>query len=205
MQNFKLFIDIISSISAIVAIVSVLSIWWRGTKPPIKIKRVLFQKEENGSCRFITEINNKKEYPIKINKIEAYRHRLYRVERKRGSKPRAMDGFDLKERIYISREEVKIYSFGEEDITVTIENFTDYGIKQVYFLLNTSHGYYVLKTKNILEVNMGFEMIALAFKQRNMGKTGYYLNYLRAYLAYKVEGTFLSKYLSKYLDSIKIA
>ena len=60
-----------------------------------------------------------------------------------------------------------------------------------------------VKSKNILKVEMGFKMIALASKHVSSGRLEYYVNYSRAYLAYKVENTWMSKWLSKHLDKIQ--
>lgn len=154
--NFKLLFDILASISSVVAIVSVLVSWYRNTRKPIKIKNVYIEKDTiTGSIK--VTIINRKSYPITIKSIRIYHRKSHELIIKAVDKYYSIFEYVTSDDELPSQHESREI---EPNASVTIKVFEslldddkakllEKKISRLFFVIHTSHGIIVEKTRKI--------------------------------------------------------
>lgn len=156
-MTFKLAIEILSSIASLVAIVAVLGAWLNSIRKPLKVERVVIHRKKDSTV-FILLIKNRKTYPVEIKKVRCFTHRDYKVEQRQGSKPEYLPSLNYKYGLFLSEsDEAKhIGANGFTDIRYEIDKKIDNdNFSQFLFDMDTSHGFYLLKCKDIELVDIG--------------------------------------------------
>jgi len=78
-MDFKVVVDSLASVASLVAIVSVLVGWYRSTRKPLKIPRVVVHRERD-RLTFILVTQNRQAYPVVIKRIDCYRRKIFEVQ-----------------------------------------------------------------------------------------------------------------------------
>jgi len=152
-MTLKLIVEILSSIASLVAILVVLFAWFKSSRKALKVVRVTIHLKKNETT-FILWVKNRKPYPVEIKNIRCFTHRLYKVEQKQGGKPEYRPSLNCKLSPFTSSEHKQIAPDGFTDIRYEISRaFEDFD--QLLFDLDTSHGLFLLKCRNIDNVSMG--------------------------------------------------
>jgi hypothetical protein len=155
-SNFKLVIDLLASFASIVAIVSVLVSWHRNTRRPLRIKNVYIERD-SVTGRIRVEIINRKNYPITINSIRIYHKKINQLVIKAVDKYYHIFEFlTSDDELPIQHEEREIEPNASKKISVfeafldnDEANFLKNKISSLFFVIHTSHGIIVKKTRKI--------------------------------------------------------
>ncbi len=159
MDKYKFVVDILSSLASLIAIIAVLWAWISSKRKAISIKRVVIHQGEKTSS-YILEIENTKTYPVVIKNTRCFTKRSYKVEQVNNCFPSYHEAYLLTDSPFISDERHTIEANGFTDIRFHKgSNFE--GVKELTFLMDTSHGYHSQKCKNITLVNMGSQTFGM--------------------------------------------
>ncbi len=153
MNNFKLIVDILASLASIVAIATVLVSWFRNSRKPLKIKRVVVHRKQDSS-NYILVVENRKSYPVEIQSIGCYTKKKIAVTKKDDLKPEYMEGLSSDDNVFLDRSSYEIGANGLDEIKIESAKSLD-SINKLLFSISTSHGYHELWCKKILVVEMG--------------------------------------------------
>lgn len=151
---FKDLADTLASVAATVAIVSALVSWYRSSRRPLKITRVLVHRSSDKAL-FILVVRNVKDYPVTIKRTECYRRKKYEVEKKSGGKPKYSELFFGPDMIFDCKETFEIAANGHTDIRISSVCLSDITAK-LLFRLYTSHGYHELWSKVVVSRSFDF-------------------------------------------------
>jgi hypothetical protein len=152
MDKFKLVVDILSSIAAVIAIFTVLVAWISSKKKPLKVKRVVIHQSTDSST-YILEIENNKPYPVEIKNTRCFTKKHYKVEQINNCFPTLHSAYSLTDSPFLADEVHLIQPNGFTDVRFHKgANLND--VKELTFLMDTSHGFHSLKCKNITLVKM---------------------------------------------------
>ena len=86
MSEFKVIVDVLSSVTSFIAITTVLFYWYRSAQKPLSIQRVVVHNKKE-SKRFILVVKNHKDYPVTIKGINGFLKSKAQVEKFNGYEP----------------------------------------------------------------------------------------------------------------------
>ena len=122
-------------------------------RKPLKIIQVVVHKSKD-STTYILGVKNRKNYPVEIQKIRNFAEHKYKVEQKVNEPPDCSEILSFGDNGFSSSETFTIGQNGYTDVFCK----TDYpyvACDQFIFSMQTSHGYHLLKCKNIIVSTMG--------------------------------------------------
>lgn len=186
MENFKLLVDILSSIASFVAIATVLYALYASKKCPIEIPEVIVSKSDNDNFRFIVKIKNSKPYPVTIKSITCYRKITHRVEKRKMERPRIRSVFDLSDRIFTNRDEFIVSELGEQPLIIKTKIDHPPG-KSLTFLTDSTHGFITIKCKHIKLFNTETEIFCPEFMVSKSSKTSTLPTYIRGHITHAID------------------
>jgi hypothetical protein len=149
-SKYKDIVDMLASLASLIAIISVLISWYRNSRKPLKVEKVIIRRKDSES-RYILIIKNKKDYPVEIKSAECYTNKKYEILKKMGQKPEYSEMLSHSERLFSDSQKFKIEANGHTDISIIGRNINN-NITKLLFSLHTSHGYHELWCSNILIV-----------------------------------------------------
>lgn len=152
-MEFKLVVDILSSVAAFVAIVAALVAWYQSARKPLLVDRVVVHRKEQAST-FILMVKNAKSYPVTISRVGCYKRKKHQVQRKRGGAPEYSATYSSTDMIFDAPGEFEILPSGHTDVRIEVNGEPDIP-KALLFLLQTSHGFHELWCKEIEVVEIG--------------------------------------------------
>lgn len=153
MSLYKNIVEILSSLASLIAIIGVLISWYRSSRKPLKIERVVIHKKETEST-YILIVKNRKDYPVEIKSTNCYKKRIYNIEKKNKQEPEYSELLRLTDSLFINSERFEIGANGHTDIRIKGQNING-KVSRLLFSINTSHGYHELWCKSILVVEIG--------------------------------------------------
>ena len=163
MYTFKLIVDLLASGAAFIAIVATLTAWYRSAREPLAIDRLVIHKKTNEST-FILILENRKDYPVTIKRIDCHTRRDIRVQQKPGEPPEYQDALNSADQIFRDNSETHLPANAHTDIRIKAGPITNYS--KLLFSFDTSHGSHQLWCSNILIVPMGIaETYTLDYKK----------------------------------------
>ena len=152
MDIFNTIVNILSAAASLIAILVVLAAWLNSIRSPLKIVRVVVHKKKDEST-YILLVKNRLSHTVEIKNIRCFTRRNYRVEQKNNCAPEYHPELNYNDSPFISNEVKEILGKGHTDIRYKSINYTK-EINQLLFSMDTSHGFLLLKCKNIEIVNM---------------------------------------------------
>tara|TARA_Y100000310_G_C20703217_1_gene832046 strand:- start:11409 stop:11993 length:585 start_codon:yes stop_codon:yes gene_type:complete len=159
MDKFKLVVDILSSTAAMIAIFTVLVAWISSKKKPLKVKRVVIHQSSDSSM-YILEIENNKPYYVEVKATQCFTKKHYKVEQVNNCFPTIRGTYSLTDSVFLADKIHSIQPNGCTDLRFNKgKNLND--VKELIFLMDTSHGFHSLKCKNITLVNMGTQVFGM--------------------------------------------
>ena len=176
-MKFKVIVDTLSSIAAFIAIVSVMASWYRSSRKPLKVDRVVLHKKSD-DITFIIVIKNRNAYPVTINRSDCYKRKKYEVQKKHGGKPEFSEFYSGSEMLFTCKETFEIQANANTDIRINMAAAATIPPK-LLFLFQTSHGPHELRCKDVSVVEFekldvyGLEY-KLDYKHKYKAKTVYY-------------------------------
>ncbi|MGE9763108.1 hypothetical protein [Pseudomonas sp. PDM20] len=185
MEEFKVLVDVLSSIASLVAIVTVMYSWYFSRRPALEVSQAIVSGSDD-SFRFIVSIKNKKPYPVLIKGLGCYRRRLYRVEKKKSEFPRLVSMLDLGDRIYSKSSEISISELGECRFEFAVTSNV-LPLRCLVFMIDTSHGYLNLSCKNIRYLGPGVEVLAVDFMLSRESKISAFPIYIKGGVLYLMD------------------
>jgi hypothetical protein len=159
MDKYKFVVDILSSLASLIAIITVFWAWMSSKRNALKIKRVVIHQSEQTS-NFILEIENSKPYPVEIKNTRCFTKPNYKVEQVNNCFPSFHKAYSLTDSPFLSDERHTIEANGFTDIRFNKGSNLE-SVKELTFLMDTSHGYHSLKCKNITLVKMGAQTFGM--------------------------------------------
>ena len=186
MENFKLSVDILSSIASFVAIATVLYSWYADKKSPIEIPEVIVSKSGDDTFRFTIKLKNKKPYPVIVKSMTCYKRKTHRVEKKRMERPRTISVFDLRDRIFTISNETPVSELGEHRVDINVKTNLS-PLKTLTFLADTSHGFLTIKCKNVKFFSTATEVFSPEFMISKSSKISSWPAYIRGHLAHAID------------------
>jgi hypothetical protein len=186
MNEFKVLVDVLSSVASLIAITTVLFSWYRSAQKPLSIQRVVVHNKKD-SKRFILVVKNHKNYPITIKGINGFLKSKAQVEKFNGYEPEYKEILSLHDCIFISNEVFEIAANGHTDIKVEDSSHMRTG-EEFVFSTHTSHGYHELKCKNITNVEMtgGAKAYGVEFTKEYDSKFKAKLKYLSLKICHSI-------------------
>jgi hypothetical protein len=186
LENFKILVDILSSIASIVAIATVLYSWYSSKKNPIEIPEVIVSKYSEDTFRFIIKIKNRKPYPVIVKSMTCYKRKTHLVEKKRMERPRTTSMFDTRDRILTTQNELPVSELGEHlvDINTKIDLSP---LKTLIFLAYTSHGFLTIKCNNVKFFSAAIEVFRPEFRILKSSKISTWPAYIRGHVAHVID------------------
>lgn len=154
MPQFKMFVDIVSSLASIVAIVSVLYSWLKSKEDPLTLDRIVIHRNEKYS-NYIVGVKNRKPYPVKILATKCYTKRKFHVEQKSNNKLYFSGILSLENLVFEDLSVFEIGANGSEFLKFNEKRKLNDDIEKLLFLFETSHGYHDLSCKDIISVDIG--------------------------------------------------
>lgn len=159
MEKYKFIVDILSSLASLLAIVTVLWAWISSKRNALSIKRVVIHQSENTS-NYILEVENTKPYSVEIKNTRCFTKKNYKVEQVNNCFPSFHTAYSYTDSPFLSDEKHVIEANGFTDIRfLECSNLTK--VKELIFLMDTSHGSHSLKCKNITVVKMGSQVFGM--------------------------------------------
>lgn len=153
MNQFNTIVDTLSGAASLIAILAVLTAWFNSVRSPLKVARVVIHRKKDEST-YILLVKNRLSHTVEIKNIRCFTRRNYRVEQKNNCAPEYHPELSYNDSPFISKEVKEILGKGHTDIRYTARNYTK-DINQLLFSMDTTHGFLLLKCKNIEIVNMG--------------------------------------------------
>lgn len=156
MENFKLTVDILSSIASLVAILTVLFSLWRAKLPPLKISQLIISPKQDG-LRVFVRIKNRMPYSVKIKGLTCYKKQGYQISRKKLQRPQLWPSTAVNDTFFSFNEDVDVLEWGEftKELLISSSQFKS---SSLLFSLYTSHGILKLKCRNVIEYDKEFEI-----------------------------------------------
>lgn len=152
-MEFKLVVDILSSLAALVAIVVALAAWYRSARRPLQIDRIVIHRKEQAST-FILLVRNVKSDPVTIKRVGCYKRKKHQVQRKHGSSPEYSATFSSADMVFDAPGEFEVLPNGSTDVRVQASGASE-APGALLFLLHTTHGFHELWCRDITEVEVG--------------------------------------------------
>jgi len=153
MNMFNTVVDILSAAASLIAILVVLAAWLNSVRSPLTVARVVIHRKKEEST-YILLVKNRLSHTVEIKNIRCFTHRNYRVEQKNNCAPEYHPELNYNDSPFISSDVKEILGKGHTDIRYKAANYTK-DINQLLCSMDTSHGFLLLKCKNIEIVNMG--------------------------------------------------
>lgn len=182
MENFKLTVDILSSIASIVAISTVLISLWRAKSPPLKISQLIISPRQGG-LRVFVRIKNRMPYSVKIKGLTCYKKQSYQISRKKLQRPQLWPLTAVNDIFFSFNEDVDVLEWGEFTKELLISS-NQYKSSSLLFSLYTSHGILNLKCSNVLVFDKEFETLNEDEVYLKSNRFTASLAYSREYLLY---------------------
>lgn len=152
-MDFKTFFDILASFAAIVAIVSVMVEWYRSSRKPLKIVRVVVHKTPE-DMRFILVTKNRQPYPVTTKRIDCYKRKIFEVQKKVGGEPEYSERLSSREMLFMGRSDFEVPANANTDLRITVPGAADIP-NRLLFSMETSHGYHELWCDEISVLEVG--------------------------------------------------
>lgn len=188
MNLFNTVIDTLSALASLIAILVVLAAWFNSIRSPLKVSRVVIHRKKDEST-YILLVKNRLSHTVEIKNIRCFTHRNYRVEQKNNCAPEYHPELSYNDSPFISNDTKEILGKGHTDIRYKAPNYTK-EINKLLFSMDTSHGFLLLKCKNIEIVNMGSTQVyGLEFVENYDSK----YKALKVFFCLKIKYIFRSK------------
>jgi len=152
MNILSTIVESLSALASLVAILAVLIAWFNSIRSPLKVARIVIHRKKTEST-YILLIKNRLSHTVEIKNIRCFTHRNYRVEQKNNCAPEYHPELNYINSPFISSEKKEILGKGHTDIRYTAPNYTK-EMNQLLFSMDTTHGFLLLKCKNIEIVEM---------------------------------------------------
>ncbi len=183
MYKFKLMVEVLSSIASLVAIIVVLIAWYKNSLKALKIVQVIVSNNED-KASYTLIVKNRKPYPIEIRGISSFTHEVYKVEQKKNYAPEYLPSLCCDYSPFMSNEPKNIAEYGFTSINYKGEKYTK-SMTQLLFSLNTSHGFFRLKCKDINIVNVGESQIyKIEYSENYQSRFKALIKYIGLYIKY---------------------
>ncbi len=153
MRLFDTIVDILSSLASLIAIIAVLVAWYNSARSCLKVVRVVIYRKKDEST-YILMVKNRQPHTVQIKNIRCFTRRSYKVEQKNNCAPEFHSSLNYADSLFHSNETKEIAANGYTDIRYMAPNYTK-DVTQLLFSMNTSHGFLLLKCKNIELINVG--------------------------------------------------
>jgi len=153
MSLFDTIVDILSSVASLIAIIAVLVAWYNSTRSSLKVERVVIHRKKDEST-YILMVKNRRSHTVEIKNIRCFTHRSYKVEQKNNCAPEFHAELNYEDSPFLSSDSKEIPAEGYTDVRYKAPNYTK-DITQLLFSTDTSHGFLLLKCKDIEVVNIG--------------------------------------------------
>jgi len=168
-MHFKTFVDILASLAAIVAIISVLVGWYRSTRKPLKIVRVVVHKASE-DMTFILVTKNRQPYPVTTKRIDCYRRKIFEVQKKFGGEPEYSERLSSREALFMGKSEFEVPANANTDLRIKVTGTADIP-NRLLFSMDTSHGYHELWCDEISVLEVGrTEVYSVDYKKEYKSK-----------------------------------
>lgn len=165
MSNFKIIVEMLSSLASLIAIFTVLISWFKNSQIALKIERVVVQIKDDEST-FILVIRNRKAYPVVIKKIDAYLKPRFSVEKLRNHPPEYRAILSLSDGVFRSSDEFEMAANGHTDFRIKVKAAGN-KFESLTFSMQTSHGFFQLNCDDILNIEMSGKAQVLAVEYSN--------------------------------------
>lgn len=153
-MSFKDLVDVLSSIASFVAIITVLIAWYRNSRKPLKIKRVLVHQEVSATTFFLYVIN-RQAYPVKVKTLQCFTKVTFQVSQKNRCRPERIQKLDYDDFVFETSDEKEIEAYADCSIKVRIDHPMTIDSEQLVVSTQTSHGYHLLKVHDIDVIHVG--------------------------------------------------
>ncbi|WP_421352901.1 hypothetical protein [Aeromonas sp. 604443] len=153
-MSFEDFVDVLSSVASLVAIVSVLIAWYRSRLQPLKIKRVLVHKKKDSTTFFLYFIN-RQAYPVKVKNLKCFTKVTFQVSQKNNYCPEIVQMLDYNDFLFQTQDEHEIDAYADSSIKIDYDKPISVDSDKFVISTQTSHGYHLLKVRNIDIVHIG--------------------------------------------------
>ncbi|ELA8093868.1 hypothetical protein D5E85_26675 [Vibrio parahaemolyticus] len=153
-MSFKYFVDVLSSVASLVAIVSVLIAWYRSRLKPLKLKRVLVHKKKTSTTFFLYVIN-RQAYPVKIRNLKCFTKVTFQVSQKNNCRPERLQKLDYDDLVFQTQDEYEVEAYADCSIKIEYDEPIAVESDKLVVSTQTSHGYHLLKVRDIDIVHMG--------------------------------------------------
>jgi len=176
-MEFKTIVDTLASIASSIAIISVAISWYRSSRKPLKIKRVVVHRDE-GFSTFILVTENRQNYPVFITRSDCYKRKIFEVMKKNGGFPEYSERLSSREGIFNSRDTFEVPAKAYTDLRIRVSGIPEVP-KRLFFSIDTSHGYHELACKDISVVDIGkVEVFGAEYKDEYNSKIAAKLAFL---------------------------
>lgn len=152
-MSFLIVVDILASAAAIVAIGTALFGWWRASRAPLTVKRVVVH-QGSASTVFILIVKNVRPFPVVVSEIDCYTRKKYTVQRRDGGRPEYSVVLSSQHSVFTFRQSAEILPGGITDIRVPLPG-TVAAPAALLFLMRTSHGYQELWCRDVETAQLG--------------------------------------------------
>lgn len=152
MDQFKLCVDILSSLASFIAIATVLISWFKNSQKALKIDHVVVHSKKAESI-FILVIENRKPYPVTIKTISAFLKSNILVEKCKNLPPIYKNTLSATDLVFMSSQSFEIPANGYTEIRIHTEAKA-MKYSSLTFSIHTSHGYHQLDCNQIQNIEM---------------------------------------------------
>ena len=148
MDNFKLIVDILSSLASIIAIVTFLFVWISNNRKPIKLEHVLVDLDDEEAA-YVFLVRNRRDYAITVNTCRCFAKKEHRVEQEVRKKPVIYSSFPGNGFVLESVEPKTIEPNGYDKLIYKTHNIRANSGERLFIHLDTSHGYFELCSSKV--------------------------------------------------------
>ncbi|MGK8439112.1 hypothetical protein ACRS3X_17580 [Ectopseudomonas hydrolytica] len=186
MEEFKLAVEILSSIASLIAILTVLYSWHANRKHPISISEIISTRSGSDTFRLFVKIKNTKPYPVTVKSLVCYKKETHRVEKRINERPKTMTVLDSRDRLFTIQNEILIPELGENRIEVNVTTNAP-PTKSLIFMLDTTHGHLSTICKKVKFFSTAPEIFSPDFMISRESKISSMTAYIRAYTVYLID------------------
>ena len=168
-MDFKTLVDSLASLASIVAILTVLVGWYRNTRKPLRIVRVVVHKHKDRTT-FILVTRNRQPYPVITKRIDCFKGKIYEVQKKVGGKVEFSERLSSRVALFMSSHEFEVPASANTDLRIEINDTVDVP-ERLLFSVDTSHGYHELWCDVVSIVEVGkTEVYAVDYQKEYSSK-----------------------------------
>ncbi|SKA69099.1 hypothetical protein SAMN02745132_04402 [Enterovibrio nigricans DSM 22720] len=107
------------------------------------------------STRIFLYFTNRNAYPVRIKNVKCFKKVTFQVLQKNDYRPEKTQRLDYDDLVFQTPQEYEIEAFADCSVVVNLDYPVQMDLEQLVCSTQTSHGYHLLKVKNIDVVRMG--------------------------------------------------